>query len=196
MNNYYVDELGMIPDMRHKKFNEFWGYDAEAFLSDAQSNGIPLLISEDTTRTAYFLLLAEFANSTISNDDENQFKNRLFATIFRYGPTWEKRLDVQAKIRALTEEEISRGAKQIINKAEHPGTLPGTASLEELQMISEQTAVSSKRDKLTGYNNLLALLETDVTASFIDRFRPLFMKCVAPERPLLYKNEVEEENDD
>ena len=196
IGEYLTNELDMIPDMRHKKFHEFWGYDADAFLDDAKENGIPLLISDDTTRTAYFLLLAEFANSTIGNDDENQFKNRLFATIFRYGPTWEKRLDVQAKIRALTEEEISRGAKQIINKAEHPGTQPSTASLEELQMISEQTAVSSKRDKLTGYNNLLALLETDVTASFIDRFRPLFMKCVAPERPTLYRNTVEDEDDD
>ena len=196
MNNFYVEEFGMLPDMRHKKFNEFWGYDVDGFIEEAKTNGIPLLISEDTARTAYYLLLAEFANSTIANDDENQFKGRLFSTIFKYGPTWEKRLDVQAKIRALTEEEISRGAKQIINKAEHPGTEPGTAYLDELPLISEQTAVSSKRDKLTGYNNLMALLETDVTASFLDRFRPLFMKCVAPERPLLYKNNIAEEEDD
>lgn len=195
MSDYFVDTLGMIPDMRHKKFSEFWGYDVDAFIEEAKTNGIPLLISEDTTRTAYYLLLAEYANSTISNDDENQFKGRLFLTIFKYGPTWEKRLDVQAKIRALTEDDILRGAKQIVNKADHPGTQPSTASLEELPMISEQTAVTSRRDKLTGYNNLLALLETDVTASFLDKFRPLFMKCVVPERPLLYRNE-KEENDD
>ena len=194
--DYIIDQYGMLPDMRHKKFSEFWGYDADAFYQEASESGIPLLISEATTKTAYWLLLAEFANSTIANDDENQFKNRLFAIIFRYGPTWEKRLDIQAKIRNLTEDEIRRGGKQIINKAEHPGTAPSTSSLDELQHISEQNVVNNTRDKLTGYNNLLALLETDVTAAFIDRFRPLFMKCVAPERPLLYKNvEEEEEND-
>lgn len=190
MSEYIVDVLGMLPDMRHKHFSEFWGEDVDAFLEDLDASGIPLLVSEKTARTAYYLLLAEFANSTIANDDENQFKNRLYATLFKYGPTWEKRLDVQAKIRGLTEEEISRGSRQIINKAEHPGTEPSTASLEELQHISEQTAVNNRRDKLTGYNNLMALLETDVTADFIDKFRPLFMKCVAPERPLLYRNKI------
>ena len=186
-------EYGILPQMRHKHFSQFWGNDADAFLTDCKASGIPLKISDESTTTLYWLLLAEFANSTIANRDENQFKNRLYATIFRYGPTWEKRLDIQEKVRNLTEDEISTGMKQIINKAEHPGTLPSTSSLEALQLISEQNVVNSKRDKLTGYNNLLALLETDVTAAFIDRFRPLFMKVVAPEMPLLYRNEEEEE---
>lgn len=195
MSEYITDTLGMLPDMRHKHFSEFWGYDVDSFILDLKASDIPLLISEETARTAYWLLLAEYANSTIANDDENQFKNRLYATIFRYAPTWEKRLDIQQKLRNLSEEEISRGAKQIINRAEHPGTQPSTASLEELQLISEQNVVSNKRDKLTGYNNLMALIETDVTADFIDKFRPLFMKCVAPERPLLYRNLVEEDEE-
>ena len=191
--SYIIDSYGIIPDMRHKKFSEFWGYDVGTFVKDLKESGIPLLISEETARTTYWLLLAEFANSTIANDDENQFKNRLYATIFRYGPTWEKRLEIQQKLRELTEEEIARGAKQIMNRAQHPGTEPSTSSLEELTMISEQNTIKYKRDTLTGYNNLISLLETDVTASFIDQFRKLFMVCVAPERPLLYRNEVEEE---
>ena len=185
----------MLPSMRHKHFSQFWGYDVDAFITDLTESDIPLLISTDTARTAYWLLLAEFANSTIANDDETQFKNRLYATIFRYAPTWEKRLDIQKKLRELSEEEIARGAKQIINRAEHPGTEPSTQSLEELPLISMQNVVNNRRDKLTGYNNLLSLLETDVTADFIDKFRPLFMKCVAPERPLLYRNEIEEDDD-
>lgn len=189
-------QYGMLPEMRHKHFSQFWGYDVDAFLADCQASGIPLKISEDSTKTLYWLLLAEFANSTIANADENQFKNRLYATIFRYGPTWEKRLEIQEKIRALTDDEIGTGVKQIINKAEHPGTLPSTSSLEALTLISEQNVVNTKRDKLTAYNALTALLETDVTASFIDRFRPLFMKVVAPERPLLYENEVEEDDEE
>ena len=116
-------EYGILPQMRHKHFSQFWGNDADAFLTDCKASGIPLKISDESTTT---LLLAEFANSTIANRDENQFKNRLYATIFRYGPTWEKRLDIQEKVRNLTEDEISTGMKQIINKAEHPGTLPST----------------------------------------------------------------------
>ena len=180
--------LGMIPSMNHKHFSQFWGYEVEDFLTDVKASGIPLLISDDTTRTLYWLLLAEFANSTIANDDENQFKNRLYATIFKYGPTWEKRLEIQQALRDLTEDDILRGAKQIINRAEHPGTEPSTSSLEELALISEQNVVNVKRDKLTGYSNLISLLETDVTAELLDKFRPLFLKCVAPQRPLLYEN--------
>lgn len=188
-------EYGIKPAMRHKHFSQFWGYDVDAFLADCKASGIPLKISDDTAKTAYWLLLAEFANSTIANQDENQFKNRLYATIFRYGPTWEKRLEIQDAIRALTDEDISVGIKQIINKAEHPGTMPSTSSLEALEYISEQNVVNSKRDKLTAYNALSALLETDVTAAFIDRFRPLFMKVVAPERPLLYANYEEDDEE-
>ena len=188
---YFDPNAEMIPSMNNKQFHEFWGYDAASFLSEAKTNGIPLMIADDTATTLYWLLLAEFANSTIANLDENQFKNRLFATIFKYGPTWEKRLEVQKKIRELTEDEIFRGSKQIMNKAEHPGTEPSTGSLDELTMISEQNVINVKRDKLTGYNHLLALLETDVTGEFLDRFRPLFLKCVAPERPTLYRNIIE-----
>ena len=188
-------EYGILPKMRHKHFSQFWGNDVDVFLYDCSHSGIPLKISDDNTKTLYWLLLAEFANSTIANADENQFKNRLYATIFRYGPTWEKRLEIQEKIRALTDDEIGTGVKQIINKAEHPGTLPSTSSLEALTLISEQNVVNTKRDKLTAYNALSALLETDVTAAFIDRFRPLFMKVVAPERPLLYEN-YEEDNEE
>lgn len=186
------NEYGMQPEMRHKLFHQFWEMDADAFLADAQASGIPLKISEDTTRTLYWLLLAEYANSTIADDDENQFKNRVFATIFRYGPTWEKRLEIQEKLRNLTEEDLARGTKQIMNKALHPGTEPATSSLEELIQINEQNTVNVKRDKLSGYNLLMGLLETDVTAAFIDRFRKLFMTVVEPERPLLYRN-VEED---
>ena len=186
----------MIPEMDHKHFSQFWGTDVDAFVAEAQGSGIPLMISEETTRTLYWLLLAEYANSTIANADEGQFKNRLFATIFRYGPTWEKRLEIQKRIRELTQEEIERGGKQIYNEAEHPGTLPSTSSLEELLLISKQNTVNYKRDKLSAYGSVLALLKTDVTAEFIDRFRPLFLKCVAPQHPLLYRNLIEGDDEE
>ena len=186
----------MLPEMNHKHFSQFWEMDDDAFYQDAKSSGIPLLVDESTTKTIYWLLLAEFANSTIANRDENQFKNRLFATIFRYAPTWAKRMEIQSKVRALTDEDIFRGSREIINKAEHPGTEPSTASLEELMQIQEQTSMLHKRDKLTAYGNLMMLLETDVTAEFIDRFRPLFLKVVAPQHPLLFENEEYEEEED
>lgn len=111
-----------------------------------------------------------------------------------YGPTWEKRLDVQEKVRALSEDELREGGKSIYNTALNPSTEPSTSSLEELQTINTQNTANRKRSKLDAYSTLVALLETDVTAYFLDRFRELFLKVVAPELPLWY--ETESEGDD
>ena len=39
---------------------------------------------------------------------------------------------------------------------------------------------------MDAYAMLIALLETDVTESFLDKFKKLFLKVVQPELPLWY----------
>ena len=45
---------------------------------------------------------------------------------------------------------------------------------------------------MEGYAQLLSLLETDVTGEFIDKFKKLFIVVTAPDYPLYYTTEVEE----
>ena len=145
-------------------------------------------ISSDSVGKLYYLLYARYGNSHIASSDENQFKYKVWSTIFMYGPTWEKRLEVQKKLRDLQEADLLRGSKSIHNNALHPGTEPSTDTLEELPGINSQSTTLYKRSVLEGYENLIMLLETDVTEGFIERFKKLFITVVAPQAPLWYED--------
>ena len=78
---------------RNLLFTQVFG-NAETFLAFLQNNGVPLKITVENAELLYYLLYARYGNSHIANNDENQFKYRLASTIFMYGPTWEKELEV------------------------------------------------------------------------------------------------------
>lgn len=170
---------------RQRKFTEIWE-EVETFLEDYQNAGIPVTISTTSATTLYYLLYARYGNSTIASSDENQFKYKVFTLIFMYGPTWEKRLELQEQIRQLDIEELKKGSIAIYNKAYNPETLPTTQTLEEVEMINEQNVNKYKRSTAEAYGILWNLLQTDVTAYFLDRFKNLFLIVVEPEVPLWY----------
>lgn len=161
------------------------------FIGDYEDVGIPTTIETQNVKTLYYLLYARYGNSPIANRDINQFKYKLFSTIFQYGPTWEKKLDIQNKVRNLSEEELMSGSKVINNHAYNPGDAPGTASLDELSYINDQSTQNYKKSKADAYMTLWSMLADDVSESFINRFKVLFKAFVLPEDPLLYYNEEE-----
>ena len=148
-----------------------------------------------TINTIYYLLLARYANSHIAGSDENQFKLRLFSCIFRYGPTWEKRLEIQNKLRGLTENDLLIGSKMLINNALNPSTPPTTDTLYELPTINNQTVNKTVKSKIKGYAELISLLEADVTGEFLKQFDSLFIKIVQPQRNLWYVSELHNQED-
>lgn len=170
---------------RQVKFTDVW-QTAESFVSDYKNNGIETTISDKTATTLYYLLYSRYGNSVLASSDTNRFKYDVWATIFSYGPTWEKRLEIQNKLRNLTDDELFTGATQIYNHAYNPGTAPSTNTLDELTAINEQNTSKNKKGKMDAYAMLIALLETDVTESFLDKFKKLFLKVVQPELPLWY----------
>lgn len=170
---------------RQVKFTDIYTK-VEDFLADYASNGISPTISTASATTLFYLLYAQYGNSTIASSDTNRFKYHLFSIIFAYGPTWEKRLEIQSALRELNLEEITKGTTQINNQALHPGTEPSTQTLDELPAINQQVVTKYKKDKISGYATLLDLLETDVTMDFIAKFKRLFLTVVQPELPLWY----------
>lgn len=160
--------------------------DVDTFLAHYNENKIPAKVSVNSATTIYYLLYARYGNSHIAHDDETQFIYSLFSTIFMYGPSWEKRVDIQDKLRALEESEIMQGSKAIYNHAYNPSTTPSTGSLEELSYINDQNTTNYRKSKLGGYADLISLIETDVTEPFIQRFKKLFIVILAPDYPLLY----------
>ena len=113
------------------------------------------------------------------------------ATIFQYAPAWIKRLEIQHTLHEmdLSSDEFLRGSSMITNVSLNPSEDPGTDTMDALSTINQQNVNTQKRDKFKALAILEELLKTDITGSFIDKFRPLFRTIVAPQRPLFYITE-------
>lgn len=184
-------QMNRLPHDTTKIFTDIW-QDAGEFLEDYKDNGIPTTISESSLNTLFYLLYARHGNSAIANLDETQWKYRVFTVIFQYGPTWEKKLDIQQKLRDISDEDLLKGSKAIYNHAFNPSTEPATLSLAELEYINDQSTTNYKKSKMDAYTQLIELLETDVTGAFLDKFKPLFAKFVYT-KPDIYVTELDDE---
>ena len=174
-------------NFRQRKFTDIYEQ-VDTFISDYNDCGIPVTISDDSIKTLFYLLYARYGNSTIASSDENQFKYKLFSIIFSYGPTWEKRLEVQKALREMSLDELRDSSKAIYNHAFNPSTAPATDDSGEhiMDHINDQNVTLHKRSKTDAYALLIGLLETDVTSDFLNKFKKLFLTIVEPELPLWY----------
>lgn len=189
----------MIPQYSTMLFSNI--YDSvDKFIEDYTTIGIPTTIqygasgqTKESAQTLFYLLYAQYGNSPIANRDITQFKYKLFSLIFQYGPSWEKKLELQEKIRNLSDQEASEGTKNINNHAFNPSTAPSTSDIGELTTINDQQTTNIKRGKLESYSTVANLLDDSFTEEFIYRFRTLFKQFVMPENPVLYVTEEGEE---
>ena len=174
-----------------KLFTEIYD-DVEAFKDDYetmtafQTNEI----STASLERIYYILYASYGNSPIANYDVNQFKYKLFMTIWQFAPTWLKKVDIQGKLRSISDDDLLKGAKAIYNHAFNPETMPSpsTDSDDPINFINEQNVTNYKKSKMDAYAQLWSVLVTDVTTDFIKKFQPLFKKFVKP-GTYLYESE-------
>ena len=177
-------------------FCEIWD-SSESFLADYNNTGteftnqVPATISQQNALMTYLLLFSKYGNNPIANYDVTQFKNKIFTTIWQYGPAWEKRLKMQEDIRGLTLEEIMTGTKTgwasdgsqsqtntgsdttINNHAYNPSTAPSTQSINELGYIDQQqVAKGSNTSTISGSDNKTT--EQTVTKSKMDAYAQLW----------------------
>jgi hypothetical protein len=177
-------------------FAQIWGSLAE-FEAD-YAEGIQFFyqntspIKADSVKTLYFLLYAKYGNSPIANNDVNQFKFKVWSTIYAYGPMWEKKQEIEDAVRNLTEEELLRGSKQIYNHAYNPSSTPSTATLEELTYINDQNTATHKKSKMEAYSILWELLHASETEEFLRQFKKLFSVAVAEQHAPFYIEEEDE----
>lgn len=189
----YNDSL--YGNYRNPKFTDVWD-DVTKFVDDFNDSALAIEFQNETSlSTIFYLLYAKYGNSVIASSDVNQFKYKVYATIFQYGPTWEKRLDIQKELRNKSFDELQMGSKQVYNHAYNPSVAPTTDTLDELITINEQNVTKSKKGILETFSFLYSMLETDVTGEFIDKFRKLFLVVVAPEEPLWYTTDINSEEE-
>ena len=197
--------MSNFPRYDTKLFTEVWE-EASDFKSEYQASPFAGAIHygetsggvtyDDNVTLLYYLLYARFGNNPIANFDESQFKAKVFAIIWQYGPTWQKRLDVQEKLRNISDDDLRLGSKAIYNHAFNPSQEPSTASLDELTFINDQNTTNYKKSKMDAYGQLWDLLTIDVTTEFLNRFQKCFKQFVKPEKHWIYVTELEDEEDD
>lgn len=187
----------MIPQYSTIKFTDVWD-DVDEFksdLADSPFNGCISSQNPDNVSIIFYLLYARYGNNPIANYDITQWKFKIFSVIFQYGPTWQKRLDIQSKLRNLSDSDIVLGSKAIFNHAFNPSTTPSTGSLDELSYINDQSTSNYKKSKMDAYMQLWELLRTDVTEEFLTQFRKCFKIFVSSEQPLLYISDTPKEEE-
>lgn len=173
---------------RTRKFSDLYPT-VEEFIIDFNNCGIPTMITEQNAKTLYYLLLGKYANSHIASSDENTFKLRLFTIVFSSGPIWEQKLQIQQRLKELSDDELFTAVQTIYNRASNPNEETNSDTI--LDYISSQDINKQKRGKL---DTLMQYYEAfkNCTDSFLTKFKSLFKTIVAPEKPLLYEEEVEE----
>lgn len=190
-----LDYPAMRPEFDTVRFTQVWET-AEEFIEDYEDNGIPTIIDSATSATTlYYLLYAKYGNNPIANYDVTQFKYKVFSLIFQYGPTWEKRLKIQERLRALseTDPEFRKGSKAIYNQALNPADAPSTSTLTEIPYINSQNTTNYNKSVMDAYSQLWDLLNTDVTEEFLKKFQKLFKQFVKPEHTYIYVTEDEDD---
>jgi hypothetical protein len=103
----------MFPNYNTQLFTNIYS-NVNDFLSDYNGIGIPALLQTANVTTLYYLLYGKYGNSPIANYDVNQFKYKLFSIVWQYGPTWEKRLNIQNILRNFTETDLKTGAIRVL----------------------------------------------------------------------------------
>lgn len=144
------------------------------------------MATKGTMTTLYYLLWARYASSHIRSDYPQQWKMKLMMTVFEYGPTWSKRLEIQEKVRNMSDDEIQKGTIMTYNTAMNPDGAPTTETWETLKGINSQNKNLYQRGKLDSYAYIDQILKTDVTREFIEKFKKFFDIMAAPGMKLDY----------
>lgn len=76
----------MTPQYNTLLFSEVYS-DPQSFKNDYKEIGLPITISDTSINTLFLLLYGRYGNNPIANQDINQWKIKLFSTIFQYGPS-------------------------------------------------------------------------------------------------------------
>lgn len=178
----------VISKYNNKTFVELFPNET-LFCNYVNGSGVEIFEKTQSLKTTFWLIYAKYGNNPIANEDENQSKAKFLSVMFRFGPSWEKNLEIQKSLRSLTEEDICKGGRIINNRALNPSTIPQINDTEEICEVNEQTVAKSSKSKIEGYSLLLDLLKNDVTSEYVDKFKECFQQFFVPNNDLIYIEE-------
>ena len=171
---------------KNKSFSEIFP-DFETFLNEYKSNGFGVSIKDETVRVIYYAIYATHGEDRPASLNTNMFKYKLWYIIYNYAPTFEKKTELQLKLRSLTDEEILDGTTAIYNHANNSGAPPSSSTKNIFNYVDDQNVTRYTKDKKTGYVELYDLLRDNLIQTMMSKIDKLFNVVVSPDRPLLYE---------
>lgn len=145
--------------------------------------------SNYSPQVVYYLLLSEYANSSIKSSDEGRFKLKLMSILYQYGPTWQREMYLQEKLLRVSDDEMLVGSRAVYNHAKNPGVEPSTSALDQLEYIDDQNVTNYMKNKPDAYREISDGLSPSITKRFLDKFKQLFVPIAYGDYPLIYIEE-------
>ena len=164
----------------------------EDFVNEYQNCGLPNRFNDiNFLQTVYFVLMGEYAASSIMALSEDLFRARFLTMIHSYGPQLERELQIQDNLLKMSDNDLMVSSKAIYNTSLNPSTAPTTDTLDELTTINQQNTTKHVRSKLDAYDYLGQLLDDDLISKFVNRFSKLFVRVLRTNSPLYYTTTIE-----
>lgn len=146
-------------------------------------------INDSEITKIYYLLYANYGNSSICSSDEYRFELKLFSIIYQYGPIYIQKKIIQEKIVDTPYNDFKTGGKVIYNTALNPNIAPSTDTLTELPYINNQNTNNYVKSDAESMQIKWDLMDDNLESEFLAKFKPLFLKIVNPTVPLWYISE-------
>ena len=146
-------------------------------------------INDSEITKIYYLLYANYGNSSICSSDEYRFELKLFSIIYQYGPIYIQKKIIQEKIVDTPYNDFKSGGKVIYNTALNPNVAPSTDTLTELPYINNQNTNNYVKSDAESMQIKWDLMDDNLESEFLAKFKPLFLKIVNPTVPLWYISE-------
>ena len=187
---YQAINQDLYGNQRTRTFAEIYPT-ADDFKASYDSNPFATAtnIGDSEITKIYYLLYANYGNSSICSSDEYRFELKLFSTIYQYGPVYVEKKSLQSQILSSPLDKFKVGGKVIYNNALNPNVAPSTDTLTELPYINNQNTNNYVKSDAESMQIKWDLMNDSLESEFIAKFKPLFLKIVNPTVPLWYISE-------
>lgn len=178
-NSYYGNNHNLT-------FTEVWN-NVEDFMEDVKSSPLYNGIKDEHLKILFYLLYSNYGNSNIAFNDYNLFKFKVYSIIYSKGLKWSRNVELQKKLTELEDNEILRGTMAIYNSSLNPseGGTTTTEIGEIADYVNQQNVTKYAKNYIDAYSTYSNSLR-DVSSSFINEFKKLFIIVVRPDFPNYY----------
>lgn len=167
-------------------YNDFM---ASPFSGDVDNN----LYNRADLDKVFWHLMSKYDESHYSYKSDDKCKLKTFHVIHQYLPTYLKRIELQERIRNMTDQDLFDSGKQVVKSANTPDVEEDMNSLSTPQYTDNIQVQNRQSAKLLAIQQQYGSILDNVWDEFIDKFAFLFKKFMFIPYDYIYINEEGDE---